>query len=267
MHTTHSTDLKTNRGLLFGDSVFETLRVKNNKVLLAEDHYLRLMATMRICRMEIPMNFTLEFFCDEILKHITTEAIYRVRITVYRDSEGLYTPENNKIAYFIDVKELEKDYDVVSKPYEVELYKDFHISKHLLSTIKTNNKMVNVLAGVFAKDYGFDNCLLINEEKNVVEAINGNLFMLMDNQWITPPLSDGCLNGIIRKKISSLREINGKPILEKSISPFDLQKADALFITNVVSGILPVTKYRKKNYNTEYAVPIIDELNKIINSN
>src|SRR5690606_26411967 len=125
--------------------------------------------------------------------------------------------------------------------YEVDLFKDFYITKQLLSTLKTTNKMVQITGSIFANENGLDNCLLINDDKNVVEVLQGNLFMLKGTKLITPPLSDGCLNGIMRKQILSIaRKIEGIEVSEESISPFDLQKADELFITNVIKGIQPV---------------------------
>jgi len=89
--------------------------------------------------------------------------------------------------------------------------------------------------------------LLINDSKNVIEAISGNLFMLMGNTLITPPISEGCLNGIMRKQIITLaKQFETIDFVEREISPFDIQKADELFITNVIQGIQPITKYRKK---------------------
>ena len=126
--------------------------------------------------------------------------------------------------------------------------------------------MINVVASVFAKDNGFENCLLINDDKNVVEAINGNVFMKMGNQLITPPTSDGCLNGIMRKQILAIvNKMENIQIIEKSISPFDLQKADELFITNVITGIQPITKYRKKEFTSEVSKEITELLNNLIN--
>ena len=97
------------------------------------------------------------------------------------------------------------------------------------------------------------NCFLLNEGKNVVEALNGNIFMVIGNQLITPPVSEGCLNGIMRKQIIEfLQKIEDIEVIEKSISPFDLQKADELFITNVIIGIQPITKYRKKEFAIDF---------------
>ncbi len=261
--------IENNRGFLFGDAIFETIKVNGTKILFLEEHYLRLMASMRICRMEIPMSFTMEFMEEEILKLIeiqNNKVSNRIRFSVFRNADGFYMPTSNDVQFIITCSELSSEKYVFSASnYEVELFKDFHVSKHLLSTLKTNNKMINVVASVFAKENGFDNCLLINEDKNVVEAINGNIFMKMGNQLITSPTSEGCLNGIMRKQIIAIvNKMENIEMIEKSISPFDLQKADELFISNVISGIQPITKYRKKEFTLELAKEIVEELNNSI---
>ena len=258
--------IDSNRGFLFGDSVFETIKVLDNKVLFLEDHYFRLMASMRICRMEIPMNFTMEYFEEQILKLIATFSdsnSYRVRFSVYRDSDGFYLPKTRNVQFIVAASSLNPElYTIGKESYEVELYKDFYVSKQLLSTLKTNNKMLQITGSIFADENGYDNCLVLNDEKNVVEALQSNLFMKTGNVVVTPPVSDGCLNGIMRKQVLEiLKKIEGIEVKEASISPFDLQKADELFLTNVISGIQPITKYRKKEYITEFASDVLKRLN------
>lgn len=258
---------QTNRGLKYGDSVFETLKVVNSSIFFLEDHYFRLMASMRILRMEIPHTFTMEFIQDEILQLIKSNDLenrtLRVRMTVFRDAEGLYLPLTNNIAYIIEVKPLESPFYLMNdEPYEVELYKDHYVHAGLLSTLKTGNRIINVTGSIFAKENNYDNCLLLNEEKHVVEALNANIFLVNEDKIVTPPLSDGCINGIIRKKlIEIIHKDNNYFVEERSVSPFELQKADELFITNVVVGIKPVTKYRKKEFANEVGNDLLKKLN------
>lgn len=256
----------SNRAFLYGDGVFETLKIVNNKILYLEDHYFRLMASMRIVRMQIPANFTLEFIEQQILALVNELNINdsaRVRFTVFRNDGGFYLPETRTISYIIQAFPIEnKKYQITSNLYEVDLYKDFFISKQLLSTIKTTNKMINITGSIFADENDLQNCLLINNEKNVVEALNGNLFMVMKNKIITPPISDGCLNGIMRKQIIEIaKKIESYEVVEETISPFDLQKADELFITNVIAGIIPISKYRKKEYQSDIAQELLKKIN------
>lgn len=255
-----------NRGFLYGDAVFETIKVLDNKVLFLEDHYFRLMASMRIVRMEIPMNFTMEYFEEQILllvKQPGMSSSCRVRFSVFRQSGGFYLPKTNEVEFIITAEPLENTlYSFDASPYEVELFKDFVVTKQLLSTIKSNNKLVQITGSVFAHENGYDNCLLMNDEKNVVEALQSNLFMLTGSSLLTPPVSDGCLNGVMRKQVLAIaRKIEGLEVIEESISPFDLQKADELFLTNVIKGIQPITKYRKKEYKSELAAELLKKLN------
>ncbi len=240
-----------NRAFKYGDAIFETIRVLNTKVVFFEDHYFRLMASMRMLRMKIPMEFTLEFLQEEILK--TTKQLpeannYRVRLTVYRKDGGLYKPESNEIDYLIEVSEFTY---VEKSSYRVDLFKDFYNYSGLLSTIKTSNRMLNTLSAIFADENDLDNCILLNERKGVVEATNGNVFIIKDKVIKTPALTEGCIKGIVRKKVIEILEKNAEySIEETTISPFELQKADEVFITNAIIGIQSVTNYRKKEFNS-----------------
>ena len=263
--------LTQNRAFLYGDAVFETVKIINNKILFLEDHYFRLMSSMRVVRMEIPMNFTMEYFEEQILSLVKNNTLVdsaRARITVYRNDGGYYLPQNNTISFLIHAIALEKTmYSIEQKEYEVDLYKDFYVTKQLLSSIKTTNKIINITGSIYANENGLDNCILLNDSKNVVEALQGNIFMLLGNKLITPPVSEGCLNGVMRKQILGLaKKIEHIEILEDVISPFDLQKADELFITNVIKGIQPVTKYRKKEFTTKLANVLVEKLNEVVRS-
>lgn len=260
-----SNSLSENRGFLFGDAVFETFKIVDGRLLFVEDHYFRLMSAMRILRMEIPMNFTMEFIEQQILELVQTNGLQssaRVRMTVFRNGGGFYLPENNEVSYLIQCSALKsKHYLLNSNRYEVDLYKDFFVSKQLLSTIKSTNKAIQITGSIFANENGLQNCLLLNDSKNVIEALNGNLFMLKSGKLSTPPISEGCLNGIMRKQILTISKSMDIEVIEEPISPFDLQKADELIITNVITGVQPITKYRKKDFDTDFSSQLIQQIN------
>jgi branched-chain amino acid aminotransferase len=263
--------LTQNRAFLYGDAVFETVKIVNSKILFLEDHYFRLMSSMRVVRMEIPMNFTMEYLEEQILALATAKSIAisaRARITVYRNDGGYYLPLNNTVSFLINVESLDTTlYSIDQKEYIVDLYTDFYVAKQLLSSIKTTNKIINITGSIFANENGLDNCLLMNDNKNVIEALQGNIFMLKNNILITPPVSEGCLNGVMRKQILALaRKIENIEVVEDVISPFDLQKADELFITNVIKGIQPITRYRKKEFATDIAKVLVNKLNECISN-
>lgn len=256
-----------NRGFAYGDAVFETIRVINGKIIFWEDHYFRLMASVRIMRMEIPQSFSPEFLEEEILKLIQENELEntsaKVRFSVFRKEGGLYTPETNEIGYIIAAEALAQPFYLFKEElYEVELFKDHYINSGLLSTLKTNNRAINVLGSIFAKENEYQNCLLLNENKNVVEAVNGNLFLVKGKEIKTPPLSEGCLKGITRGKVMEIvGQVEGYTLTETPISAFELQKADELFITNVIVGIQPISRYRKKEFANSVAKELLVKLN------
>ena len=240
-----------NRAFKYGDGIFETVKVLNNSVVFWEDHYFRLMSSMRMLRMKIPMSFTLEFLEAEILKTVKSQEAstsFRVRLSVYRQDGGLYTPTTNNIDYLIEVSPL-KIQEKVS--YTIDLFKDFYNYSGLLSTVKTNNRMLNTLASIFASENDLDNAILLNEKKGVVEATNGNIFIVKRNTIKTPALTEGCIKGITRGKVIEIITKNTDfEVEETSISPFEIQKADEVFITNAIAGVQIVTNYRKKVFAT-----------------
>ncbi len=256
-----------NRGYTYGDALFETIKTAFGKLLFWEDHYFRLMASMRIMRMEIPMNFTMEFLQEQIENTLNanqlSKASARIKLMVHRNEGGLYLPNTNAVSFIISTNQIENDFYVLKDhDYKVDLFKDYYASPSLLSTLKTNNKILHVVGSVFAKENDLDNCLVLNTDKNVIETLNGNLFIVKDNIIKTPPLSDGCLKGVMRKQlIEIINKTAEYECIETSISPFELQKADEMFTTNVIVGIQPITNYRKKTYSNEVSKKLLEKLN------
>lgn len=241
-----------NRAFKYGDSVFETIKVVHGKLVFWEEHYFRLMASMRMLRMKIPMNFTLEFLEEQLLKTVSVNENNkntRARLSVTRKDGGFYTPNTNEIDYLIESQEIEYS---TKASYKVDLFKDFYMYSGHLSTVKTNNKLIHTLASIYAKENELDNCILLNERKGVVEVTNASLFLIKGTLIKTPPLSEGCLKGIAREKvISVIASSNNYTLEEAIISPFEIQKADEVFITNSIIGIQPITNYRKKEFSTD----------------
>ena len=255
-----------NRGFLYGDCVFETIKVIDNKIIFWEDHYLRLMSSLRIIRVEIPIDYTPEFFESQIqntFSKLSSNFSGRIRLSVYRSGGGLYNPNSMLPNFLIHIKsDINNLFKISEANYKVDLFKDYYMNNDLLSNLKTNNKVINVLAGIFAKENELDNCILLNHKKNVVEFYNGNLFFVKNNNIKTPPLSSGCLKGILRKKILSFSKLFPDiSITEEDLSPFELLSADEIWMTNTISGIVPVTNYRKKMFSNVLARRFLETIN------
>ncbi len=257
------------RATMYGDAVFETIRMRDNKLLFVEDHYFRLMASMRILRMPIPMEFTPEFFVDEANKLAEEVAVTdgRLRLQVVRKSEGKYTPrDNNECVWWMELEELEnQDYQWSPNGLKVDLYKDHYVQASLLSTLKSSNSLLYVLAGIFAQENGLDAMLLVNDKKMLVEANAANVFVLKDNVLKTAPLEDGPLRGVFRKNLIGWAKEIGLEIKEESINPFELQKADEIWLTNTITGVQWVEQYRKRTYKGDKAKELVELLQRKLN--
>ena len=248
-----------NRAFKYGDGIFDTLKFEDGILYFLEDHYFRLMSSMRMLRMKIPMDFTLDYYEKQIRLTLLANDLNesaRIRVNVFRENGGLYAPESNEVNFLIEVSALIVKND---EQLEIELFKDFPLSSGLLSTIKTNNRIINVLGSIFAKENNYQNCILINEKKELVEALNANIFLIKGNEVITPSLDTGCINGVVRKKIiEGLKKHDTFTISELAISPFELLKVDEVFLSNSINEIQSVHFYRKKVYEIQKTEQIRD---------
>ena len=259
-----------NRAFKFGDSVFETMKYSNGKINLWEDHYFRLMSAMRIVRMEIPMNFSPEFIeakIEELIqaKH-SEKQTNRIRLSIVRQDGGLYTPTSNDIDYLIETTVIEDvEYELNDTGLKMDVFKDHFKPKGLLSNIKSTNCLIYTVAGIFARENELDDVILINEDKHVVESVSSNMFLIKGDKLITPTIESGCLRGVIRKNILKIASKAGLEVEERDFSPFEIQRADEMFLTNAIKGIQWVASFKKKSFTNDKAKALLVELNKTAN--
>ncbi|OUV52472.1 MAG: hypothetical protein CBC73_05535 [Flavobacteriales bacterium TMED113] len=258
-----------NRYLLYGDGFFETIKYIPNKILFWEEHYFRIMGSLCMLRFNIPDYFNESYFIKNINKTILSNKLekypVRIKILFYRESKGLYRPKENKLSFLISCEPLNIiDYSLNKKGLSVDIFNDYKLGLNSLNNLKTSNKIVNVLSSFYNDDKNIDDCLFINEKNNIVESSSGNIFILLNNYLITPPLESGCINGVMRKfLINNSKKFNLK-IKEENISSSDLFNAEEIFFTNVISCVNWVKNFRKKEYNNSYSIKIINQINEII---
>ena len=257
------------RATMYGDAVFETLKMQEGKLFFIEDHYFRLMAGMRILRMPISMDFTPEFFIEQAERLAEEVAIEngRLRIQVVRVADGKYTPsEDQSTVWWMELEELEPiEYIHAEKGLTVDLFKDHYIQPGLLSTIKSSNSLPYVLGGVYARENNLDAVLMVNDNKMLVEANASNVFVLKGDVLRTATLEDGALRGVFRKNLLNWGKEIGLQVKEESINPFDLQKADEIWLTNTITGVQWVEKYRKNTYKGDKAKELVALLERKLN--
>ena len=149
-----------------------------------------------------PEGFSTDFLESELkrlLKQNNVKRGGRIRINVYRDSDGLFTPKGDVAAWIMQADPLPDNIFKLNKNgLKVGIYKERRLVPDCFSSIKSVNCVPYVLAGIYGREQGWDDCLLENDSGSLMEAVSSNVFLLMGNTYYTPPLSDGCLPGIMR---------------------------------------------------------------------
>ena len=245
-----------NRAFRYGDALFETIRVCNNKLMFVKDHLTRLKLGMTVLRMNLPAEFTsenLSEFILQLLKHNTHAPNARVRLTVFRNGGGLYTPETNDISFLIESTELEGPYDLNQKGFWVDIYADIKKSINKLSNIKSANSLIYVLAGVAKQSMKLDDCFLVNENGTICESISSNIFVVKNGTLFTSPLTEGCVAGIMRKQIMHLATENKILTFESPLTMYTLLNGDEVFLTNSINGVQWVGQYKDRFYTNKMA--------------
>ncbi len=255
------------RPIQYGDALFETVKYNGTTLLNWEDHYFRAMASMRILRMQIPLDWSPEFLEEQLMETMKAQHIERgparIRMTIYRDGKGKYTPASDaKMGFIIQAEAWpDVDFELNSVGLKVDVFKDHEVPKGMLSNLKTTNALLYTLAGIYAAENDLDDALLLNSDKHVVEGVSSNLFMVTGNKLVTAPLESGALRGVMRKHILRNSQQWGFEVEEKGFSPFDLQRADEVWLTNSMKGIQWVGQYRMKSYSNEKAKEALKALN------
>ena len=260
----------TNRGLRYGDALTEFVRYSGSALQFWESHYFRLMAAMRQLRMEIPMEFTLENLEQEIMKTIeasgSLEVPNKVSITVFRNEGEDLLPESLTVSFIIQTSLLENAVYVLDSPkLKADLFKDYYLQADGLARLPHNNRLPLVLASIYARENGFDTCLILNHRKEVCMGLNGNLFLRKGTEVKTPPLTGGCPDGILRQfLLKQSWDHTPYHLKEENISPFELQQADELFMIDIASGINSIGHYRKATYSGEAALYFGNMINRYL---
>lgn len=258
----------SNRGFKFGDGLFESMRMCNGKLMFAEQHADRLRAGMKALKMDgyaLLDEYFLRQKTAEIQKKNKLGANARFRLSIYRDGEGLYTPQINKIGYLLEAKPLETStYELNQKGLIVDVYDEITKPLNKLANYKTSNALVYVMAGLFQKQNKLDEAMILNQQGFLCESTSSNVFVVYQNQIYTPALTEGCIAGVMRTVVLQLAKTHNFNLVEAQISPEILKEAEEVFVTNASSGIRWVMGYGRKRYFNEIAKELSAKLNALV---
>lgn len=240
-----------NRGFRYGDGLFESMRMIKGRLQFAELHSKRLQAGMKALKLDHYSSWDIDFLRDKAkeLSLRNKAKNGRLRLTVFRDSEGLYTPDNNKVGYAIEWETLEDQQYVLNiRGLIMSIYEDITKPINSLSNLKTCNALIYVLAGVYKQKNRLDDAFILNQNGFLCESISSNIFIKYNGTLYTPALSEGCIQGVMRQVVIDLAFKNSIPIIEAQINPQILNEADEVFLTNATRGIQWVLGFNRKRY-------------------
>ncbi len=253
------------RLLRYGDGLFESIRMFEGQLPFLEAHVQRLLKGMQLLGFHIPDTYNSTFFLFEIRKLVGFSANARIRLQVYRNTEGYYLPDTDEPAFFISSDPLESgQFKLPRKGLTIGVFPDWKMATHSLSNLKTCNSLLFVLAAKFAKAQELDEALLLNHKGNIAEAGNANIFICKNNQLITPALTEGCVAGVLRAEIIRLAPILGLFVTTSRIRPADLSTADEVWLTNSVQGIRWVKNHKSTTFGSTLAKKMTVLLNQSV---
>ena len=238
----------TNRGFRYGDALFETMKVVNGKILLAQYHFERLFAGLNLIKIGIPNSFSQEKITSEVTrlcKRNNCEELARIRLTVFRSDGDLYESDNF-LQYLIECWPLSDSVNQLNdNGLIIDIFPDARKSCDKFSNLKSANYLLYVMAALYTKENKLNDCLLLNVHERICDASIANVFWIKNEIIYTPPLGEGCVAGVMRRYL--IEQI--KNVRERLCEVNDLENADEIFLTNAIKGIRWVSQFNNKKYS------------------
>jgi branched-chain amino acid aminotransferase len=254
----------TDHGLLYGDGLFEGMRVYGGRVFRLDDHLARFATGAKALALELPGGIARvrEIVLETVRAHGAPEAYIRLLATRGVGALGVdpTSCREPRILCLVDQvalypqEKLRRGIDLVTvslrrPPPDV-----------LDPRVKSLNYLNNVLAKLEARQRGADEALLLNQQGQVAEAAVANVFVWRGGALATPPASDGALEGVTRRTILELAGTLGIPAFERTLGRFDLWAADEVFLTGSGAGVVPVRSLDGRAIGSGRPGPVYEKL-------
>jgi branched-chain amino acid aminotransferase len=251
-------------GLLYGDGVFEGIRLYHGKIFHAEAHLDRFFLSAKAIRLTIPYGRQQLIEAIELTCRSNNFSDCYIRLVATRGAGnlGLNPQSCPRPAVFIIA-------DLISL-YPAEMYEKGMsvitartIRNHpaaLSPRIKSLNYLNNILAKIEANDAGVPEAIMLNHQGNVAECTADNIFIVRNQQVQTPATADGILEGVTRQIIIDLCRESQIPLVEKTLQLHDVYVADECFLTGTGAEVVPVTRVDRQSIGTGSPGPITRRL-------
>ncbi|MBW9256455.1 MAG: branched-chain-amino-acid transaminase [Candidatus Thiodiazotropha sp. (ex. Lucinisca nassula)] len=240
-------------GFLYGDGVFEGIRFFNKHPFMSHEHLVRLQKSAKAIALELPYdNQAILNAIELVIKNFTEDSGYlRLIVTRGVGPLGLDPTGCTKPSLFIMADQLA----IVSERIRKAGVKLIIASTRRLpndgldSRIKSLNYLNQILARMEANQAGADEAVLLNQAGRVAEGTTENLFIVVEGRLLTPPVTEGALDGITRKLVIQLAQQNGVSVTESPLTSYDLYNADECFLTGTGAEMIPVRKIDGRRVN------------------
>lgn len=241
-----------NRGLRFGDGLFETIKMLKGRLILEDEHFARLWKGMKALQFDLPKHFSPDTLLEAIKvlanKNGHSNAA-RIRINIFRGDGGLYDAKNHSPNYIIQTWPLpDNNGDWNSNGLVVGIYDEAKKSCDSISNLKHNNYLPYVLGALKAKEQKWNDAFVLNTHGRVCDSTIANIFLIHGEAVSTPALKEGCVAGVMRKQFIQVLSTFDWQVQEKEITIDDLLNADEVFLTNSIYNARWVQRLGDKMY-------------------
>lgn len=235
------TDFSSNSAFLYGESIFETMHFFRGQILFITEHMHRLKKGMAYLHLKIPacMNEkSLQHQVHQLIKHNGIPGDARIRLTIFRENKMASRTIAMQSSYIITVIPMKTSgFSLNKRGLKAGICEGIVLPLPNHEGNKTGNRIHYVRAGFFALKHHLDECFLINAKGRIAESVNSNLFIIKSGKILTPPLTEGCVDGVMRRHLMRLLLSKKIDVREKAVSIQDILQAEEIFLTNVIQGI------------------------------
>lgn len=253
----------SDRNYRYGDGIFETIKVWKGKIMFVELHFERLLVSLQTLKINMPALVTPERLKKEIMElceRNKCEDDARVRLSVSRGNGGLYDSDDN-FQYLIECSPLPGTTDRLNENgLVIDIFPNARKSIDIFSNLKSSNYLPYVMAALYAKEKKFNDCLLLNIHDRICDATIANVFWVKDKTVFTPPLSEGCVAGVMRRYLIENLASAGQSLREEELGISNLENADEVFLTNAMYGIRWVKQFRENIYDNKISEKLFTEI-------
>jgi len=236
-------------GMLYGDGVFEGIRVYNGVIFQFKEHRDRLYSSAKSVKLNIPLSpqEMTEAVKETLKRNSLKDAYIRLVVTRGAGDLGVDPRKCKRPSVIIITESVDPSYGIVVKQTGISVIISSVRRDAVDATtheIKSLNYLNSVMAKLEAADAGAEDALMLDRNGFVSEATTTNLFIAKDGDLITPPSTAGILPGVTRKRTIALAKELGYRVIEKGITPYDVTSADEAFLTGTLSEIVPVVRVK-----------------------